>query len=87
MDQNIEKQLEALGFEVIGTGGGCTAWAKEHHGLEILISDELSADLDGDDCYIGVFDQDGLDVMTLEAKVADLPQRVAQVFNLTTKEG
>ena len=87
MDQNIVKQLEDLGFGVIGTGGGCTAWAKEHHGLEILISDDASADLDGDYCYIHAFDQDDLEVMTLETKVAELPQRVAQIFNLTTKEG
>jgi len=85
MDQSIAKQLESLGFEIIGTGGGCTAWAKYHHGLEVLISDDASADLDGEHCSINIFDQDGLDVMTLEFKVDELPQQIQEIFKLTTK--
>lgn len=86
MDKNIEKQLEALGFQVIGTGGGCTAWSKEHHGFEILISDDASADLNGEYCSIHVFDQDDVQCMHMESTVADLPQRVAETFILGVKE-
>jgi len=82
MNKNTEKQLESLGFKVIGTGGGCTAWAKDHHGFEIMISDDASADLSGEYCSIHVFDQDDVQFMFTESTVSDLPQSVAQVFNL-----
>lgn len=74
--------LESLGFQVIGTGGGCTAWAIDHNGLEILVSDDASANLDGEYCSINAFDQNGFDVFYAECAVADLPQRLNEIFNL-----
>ena len=83
MDSNLTKRLENLGFQIIGTGGGCTAWHKDHHGFDLMISDDASADLDDTYCYISLFDQNGFDVMSLEARVDELIEVIGKTFGYT----
>lgn len=88
MDKDLDRKLEGLGFKVIGTGGGCTAWHKDHHGFDLFISDDASADLDNIYCSVSLFDQDGFDAMSLEVKVSELIEVITKTFHLyNLKEG
>ena len=82
MDRDLDRKLEGLGFKVIGTGGGCTAWHKDHHGFDLFISDDASADLDNIYCSVSLFDQDGFDAMSLEVKVSELIEVITKTFHL-----
>jgi hypothetical protein len=60
--ENYGPALVALGFEVIGTGGGCTAWCKqfpaEHYVL--ITDDNCGHDLENapDAMVVGAYDAD-----------------------------
>lgn len=46
----VAERMEAAGFQLHGTGGGCTGWYKQDDdGAEVLVSYDLSAEGDPDD--------------------------------------
>jgi len=48
-----KRQMEALGFEVISTGAGCTAWCLVEGNTRILVTDDASHEL-GETCCFDV---------------------------------
>lgn len=79
------KALEELGFEVIRTGGGCSAWSKEYNGFEILISDEASSDLSGENCCVHLLDQNGEIFMYVDTAVDNLSKLITSTLKSITK--
>lgn len=50
----IRRELEALGFERIDSGGGCTAMWKEADGMSFMLSDEANSVEFEPGCLIGI---------------------------------
>jgi hypothetical protein len=61
----IEPDLKKEGWELIGTGGGCTAAIKRVGRASLLLTDQAEAPLSLDqECTLGVYDEDEKVVMT-----------------------
>ena len=63
MTQAAKDQMEALGFEVVETGGGCTAWRLEDGDLNIDVTDDADHEL-GTSCCLSVY-KDGEPVLQI----------------------
>ena len=53
---NWQQACERLGFEKYHTGGGCMAWSKESHRVQVLLTavDDPSLPVDGEMGMLGV---------------------------------
>ena len=81
MKKAIEKDLVSKGFGVIGTGGNCTAWALGIDDIMVLVSDDSSAELDGPDCFVSVFDEDGYELHHESVPVEQAASRALYLAN------
>lgn len=81
MNEEIRKDLIEKGFQVVGTGGNCTAWALGIDGIEVLITDDASADLEGPNCSISVFDDEGYDLHYESVPIEQAASRALHLAN------
>ena len=81
MNEEIKNDLIKKGFQVVGTGGNCTAWALGVDGIEVLITDDASADLEGPSCSISVFDDEGHDLHYESVPIGQVADRALQLAN------
>lgn len=61
MPEGVMRELAEAGFQIEGTGGGCTAWMKEFaDGSYVMVTSDASHEIGPDDDYIvGVYSKDG----------------------------
>jgi len=97
MSEDLAKSLTALGFAVVDTGGGCTAWriALPRHGYLLITDGEGGASHDIDNpqaCTIGIYDEQSECVCitggALEPPTFACPrcQRTAHLYVIVTAE-
>lgn len=70
MTKKAKRQMEALGFVEIATGGGCTAWCLESGKTRILVTDDASHEL-GETCCVDV-EVDGESLLSFAAPTRNI---------------
>jgi hypothetical protein len=71
MPRGLVVALKRQGFEVVETGGGCTAWRKSLPSGHVLITDDASHILDRGEADIGIYDDEENSILCVSGKFGE----------------